>query len=170
MNLYLMRHGIALDIGERGIDRDAERPLSEEGRRKIAWVARGLQGLGVAPQGWASSPLLRARQTVEIVARRWTSPPQIEICEALAPGGTPRDFLDWLRERPSWDWLAVGHMPDLSDLAGSLLFGSAGAEVEFKKGAVACLACEGTPRLGSFRLQWLMPPRAFRMMPSSKES
>jgi len=165
-----MRHGIALDIGECGVSRDAERPLSEEGRRKVALVARGIQSLGVAPQGWAASPLLRARQTAEIVARRWDPSPHIDVCEALAPGGTAKDFLSWLRERPTRDWLAVGHMPDLSDLAGGLLFGSSGADIEFKKGAVACLSCEGTPRPGRFRLQWLLPPRAFRIMASAKES
>lgn len=164
MNLYLMRHGIARDVGEQGITTDADRSLTGEGRRKVSLIAQGLLALGVGPARFVSSPLLRARQTAEIVARQLGDEPEVEIVPSLAPGGDVEEFLQWLRDESADSVLAVGHMPDLAVWTGRLLFGEARGPFNFKKGGVACLACEGAPRAGHFVLEWLMPPRAFRRL------
>ncbi len=65
MEFYIVRHGIAEGYAAGG---DAERALTEEGRTKIAEVAAGLARAGVEIDHLYSSPLLRARQTAEILA------------------------------------------------------------------------------------------------------
>ncbi len=167
MNLYLMRHGIALDVGENGIRRDADRPLSEEGRRRVKCIAEGLRGLMDRPDLVVASPLLRARQTAEIVARQWGSAADPAVCESLAPHGSAEDFFSWLQRVLPRNVLAVGHMPDLSDLASVLLFGRAGAGFDFRKGSVAAFGCESRPRPGRFHMRWFLPPRIFRRLGES---
>src|SRR5262247_3681236 len=68
MNLYLMRHGIAVDSDQPGPEADGARPLTQKGLKRTRRAARGLRRLGVSFDGILTSPLVRARQTAEIVA------------------------------------------------------------------------------------------------------
>ena len=68
MNLYLMRHGIAVAADEPGISSDSARPLTPKGIKRIRRAARGLRRLGISFDAILTSPLVRARQTAEIVA------------------------------------------------------------------------------------------------------
>ncbi len=156
MKVYLMRHGIALDVADGG---DAARPLSPEGRRKTADVARGLERLGVKAAVCVSSPLSRARETAEIVARALKA--ETDVCEALAPGGDVNEFLEWLDEHDAGDVLAVGHMPDLGR-ALAVLVGGGDLRVQFKKSGVACIEFESRPRREAGCLGWLLTPRIIR--------
>ena len=65
--LYLVRHGLAEERGEKWPD-DTKRPLTEEGIVRMRKAARGLARLGVAVDVVLTSPLVRARQTADIVA------------------------------------------------------------------------------------------------------
>lgn len=159
MKVYLMRHGIAADAGI-GIATDAERPLTDEGRQKTVKIARGLRALGLSAPRVLASPLLRAVQTAEIVAKVLAKKEDVEIVEALAPGGNLPDLIRALRG--SRDVLAVGHMPDLSYAAGGLLTGEARGVFDFRKGGVACFAFEGPVRPGRGVLEWLLTPRMLR--------
>ena len=67
MTLYLLRHAIAVDE-EDFTGEDSDRPLTEEGRRKMEKVARGMKNLGVHFDALISSPFVRARETAEIVS------------------------------------------------------------------------------------------------------
>ena len=68
IELYLMRHGIAADLGEAGVVKDADRPLTPEGREKMKLAAVGLRKAGMKFNLILTSPLLRSRQTAEVVA------------------------------------------------------------------------------------------------------
>jgi phosphohistidine phosphatase len=160
MNVYLMRHGPALETGEAGVSSDAERPLSSEGRRRTAEVAKGLRELGVRPAVCVSSPLRRAAQTAEIAARILRS--ETEICDELLPGGDAQEFLKWLDGRSAAEVLAVGHMPDLSVLLSLMVCGHAGLRCEFKKAGVAGVQCDTLPRAGTGCLLWLLTPAMLR--------
>ena len=87
MHLLVIRHAIAADragTGSRG-QSDALRPLTGEGRRKMADGALGLRALVPTLDVMASSPLVRAQQTAEIVAACYGIG-QVEDTPALAPG------------------------------------------------------------------------------------
>ena len=154
-----MRHGTALDVGQQGVQRDAERPLSLEGRQKAKDVARGLKVLKVQPTCIATSNLIRARQTAEIVGSVLGKAIPIEGCRFLEPGAVAADLLDWLRTRQDLSVLVVGHLPDLAEIASELLCGHTRADMQFKKAAVCCLVFDKTPSAGTARLEWLLQPR-----------
>ena len=62
MNLYLLRHGIAEEEGV-GVP-DAQRALTDEGRRKLKQVLTTALDASVLPTLILSSPLKRTMQTV----------------------------------------------------------------------------------------------------------
>src|SRR5262245_19123710 len=74
VDLYLIRHADALALGERGITNDEERPLSEKGEAQSDAVAKALAQRGIVLDKLYTSPLLRARQTAEIMLRVWAKP------------------------------------------------------------------------------------------------
>ena len=161
--LYIMRHGIALDIGEQGIRRDFDRPLSEEGRRKIIAAAQGLKALGHCPDVIGSSPLIRAWQTAECVQEVCACAAGLEECVFMAPGGSFTDLIGWVNAQPaSARLMLVGHMPDVAWLTYACLDEKERQPLAFKKAAVACVVFDGRACEGRGRLEWFHPPRLLR--------
>ena len=68
MIVYLLRHGIAVNLGEQGTARDEERMLAPEGARKTRLALAGLAALGCRPGTIYSSPLERAVETAAPIA------------------------------------------------------------------------------------------------------
>ena len=87
--LYLIRHGVAEERGDAWPD-DAKRPLTEDGIARMRKSARGLARLGVTFDVVLTSPLVRARQTADIVASAFDPRPSIVTIDSLAPGGSYR--------------------------------------------------------------------------------
>src|SRR5215510_2925924 len=85
--LYLIRHGVAEERGAAWPD-DARRPLSEEGMTRMRKSMRGLAGLELTIDVILTSPLVRTRQTAEIVAAGLQPKPAIIAVDSLAPGGS----------------------------------------------------------------------------------
>src|SRR5438309_1343090 len=97
MELFLIRHADALSLGERGITNDEDRPLSEKGESQSELAAKALHTKGIVLDKLLTSPLLRARQTAEILLRVWAQPElKLETCDPLAPGGKPRKLSKFL--------------------------------------------------------------------------
>jgi phosphohistidine phosphatase len=158
--LYLVRHGLA---GEHGsYANDYERPLTEEGQQKTRQVARRLAVLNIEFDLILTSPLVRARQTAEILMDAGLGK-QLEEFSPLAPGGKLEDWVKWL---PSWKpgktgcLALVGHEPGLSTWAETLVWGEAKGAIELKKAGVIGLLLPktGSP-VGHSQLFWLTPPR-----------
>ena len=164
MDLYLMRHGSALDVGTHGIQTDAARPLSADGRRKTREVARGLAALDTRLAAIASSPLVRAVETARIVQEVLCPEVEPALCAHLRPGGSAADLIGWLSDYVDRPILLVGHLPDLSDIASALLSGHPGLAIEFHKAGVACFTCDGPPCPGRAQLQWLLEPGHLRAL------
>ena len=158
--LYLVRHGIAEPRGERWPDDDL-RPLSPEGTTRMKRAARGLAALEEPVGVVLTSPLVRAVQTAEIVRKALGLGAPLVHCQALAPGGSPRDVAAGVQELGlSGAFVLVGHEPDLGALAGWLL--GTRAPLAFKKGAVGRIDVAARPTAGSGRLVWFLPPRVLR--------
>ncbi|MBP5976949.1 phosphohistidine phosphatase SixA [Brasilonema sp. CT11] len=161
MELYLIRHGIA---EERRPDlKDDERSLTKEGREKTDKVAQRLRKLGLYFDLIATSPLIRARQTAEILIAAGLSC-KVEECSYLAPDGRIENWaVDWLSPRnysPQTQLALVGHEPDLSAWAEILLWGQAKATLVLKKAGMigVKLPEKGSP-LGRSHMFWLTPPK-----------
>jgi phosphohistidine phosphatase len=122
MRLFLVRHAEAAP-GEP----DELRPLTVAGRT----VARDLgERLALEhPDAVLSSPLLRARETAEQIARAAGLTPEAD--ERLAPGATAEDVQAAIAGRGD-TVIAVGHQPDCS----AILLTLTGRELDFAPGAV----------------------------------
>jgi phosphohistidine phosphatase len=164
MELYLVRHGIALDVGQEGITRDSDRPLSREGRQRTTEVAAGLKTIGVRPDTIAASPLVRAQETARILADGLRPDASFEICDALQPGADPVELIAWLRRGSARTVLAVGHIPDLVELTSVLLSGKTGSDFVFRKTTVCCVVFEHEVAAGRGSLAWLMQPDQLRAL------
>ena len=150
MNLYIVRHGSAAPHGSPGVP-DEERPLTEEGIQKMKQIAQGLRALEMIPDVILSSPLVRARQTAEILLRAFEADEKkLRLIQALAPSGSrPQLHQEIHAYRKLQSVMLVGHQPSLGEIAGEIAWGSADHCLELKKGGVCALAIEEllpTPR------------------------
>jgi phosphohistidine phosphatase len=159
MKLLLVRHAIALDRGTPGIA-DGLRPLTEEGIAKFKKTAKGLSQL-VKADLVLTSPLLRAKQTAEILARQW---PGVAVHEsAPLESGSRARFEDSLRRiSQSTVIAAVGHEPSVSEWTAEWLGSESADSFAFKKGGAALLEFDGEAAEGSARLVFFLAPGAIK--------
>ena len=68
MQLYIVRHGIAIEREDPKCPPEADRYLTEEGIERTKQVAKGIVALGATADLLISSPYVRAMQTAEIFA------------------------------------------------------------------------------------------------------
>lgn len=115
--LFLMRHGPAEDGSLSG--RDFDRALTSSGRQCVERVAEALRERGERPGRLLSSPLVRARETAEIVAR--TLNLDLEVDHQLAPEGDLVQAARGELTRGTASVMLVGHEPDMS--GASVAFG-----------------------------------------------
>ena len=155
--LFLIRHGIAEERGDAWPD-DTKRPLSEDGIERFQKSARGLMRLDVWIDVVLTSPLVRARQTADIVASAFDPRPSIITIESLAPGGSYASLLTDLEKHGRKTRIAlVGHEPGIGEL-GARLIGSRHS-FEFKKGAVCRIDVDEIPPVGPGDLRWFLTPK-----------
>jgi phosphohistidine phosphatase len=159
MILYIIRHAWAEDADESRWPDDFDRPLTSEGQKRFAKMVRLLAEREFAPQAVATSPLVRCRQTAEIVVRGLAdrqAEPRLAGLDALAPGSDLASLLAWTeREAADCDEVAwVGHAPDVSHLTAALI-GSPQGWIRFAKGAVASIEFDDSPAPGGGELRWL---------------
>jgi phosphohistidine phosphatase len=164
MELLIVRHAIALERDRRRWRDDGARPLSPAGIRQSRRAAAGLKEFSQAPDRLLTSPLVRARQTAQILTDVAGWPPAEEAPE-LSPGGAALAILTLLGQERSKVVAVVGHEPGLGALLTACLLGEVGAlAIEMKKNAVACVSFEGAPLAGRAVLKWLATPRMLRAL------
>jgi phosphohistidine phosphatase SixA len=122
VRLFLVRHAEAAPG-----DPDELRPLTPGGRE--AARALGEKLAAERPDAVISSPLLRARETAEQIARH--AGIEAEPDDRLAPGATAQDVKAAAAGRGE-TVVAVGHQPDCSTIVLDLT----GREVKFAPAAV----------------------------------
>lgn len=166
MELYLLRHGIAVEPGTRGFEEDSTRPLTPKGRRQLRKSAGAMKELAGEFDLILSSPLVRAKQTAEIVAKELKLKKCLRFTNALAPGGAVTILLRQLgREKPApQKVLLVGHEPDMSRLISLLVTGGPQLQVDFKKGGLCKLEAEKLRAGQCAKLIWLLTPKQMKMM------
>ena len=166
MDLYILRHGIAVEPGTPGYETDADRPLTPEGERKLRQIADAMRALELSFDLILSSPYLRARQTAEIVAATLGARKRLELSAALTPSGSIKKLVELLKRRePSPESvLLVGHEPYLSELISLLLSGKESFAVVMKKGGLCKLTTESLKPGRCATLQWLLTPKQMALM------
>jgi phosphohistidine phosphatase len=114
VRLYLLRHAIAAPKDAARYPDDGARPLTREGRARMARAARGLKALEGRFDLILTSPLSRAADTALILARVFRPRPEIKVLRPLQPGGGAGGVLAGLTSIPADSSVVlVGHEPDL---------------------------------------------------------
>lgn len=163
---YFIRHGIAV---ERSSERaDETRSLTPKGLAKTQQVAQALLDQGLQFEALLTSPLVRARQTAEILHSAGLSA-RVEEFLPLSPGGHLSDWLTWLetwqQARSDQQSVAlVGHEPDLSQWAQQLVSGANSPPpsrqwILKKAGVIGLQVPAASHAMGQSQLFWLSPPR-----------
>ena len=163
MEIYLLRHGDAVEPNMWGMKPDAERPLTEDGISKLEKAALGMERMGLAFDRIISSPYVRANETARIVAKGLDHSDKIELCDALCPDATYADFVKIVSKLVSKkSVLFVGHQPSIGGFLSRLIGGAKGASLEFKKGALARVdVADGSAAL-SGELKWFLTQKHLR--------
>jgi phosphohistidine phosphatase len=158
--LYLVRHGVAEERGDAWPD-DAKRPLTAQGTTRFRKAAGRLAGFGVSIDVVLTSPLVRARQTADILASAFDA--HLVTSDPLAPGGSYQAILGELEKHAKRSSIAlVGHEPGIGELAARLC--GARHALEFKKGAICRIDVEALPPSSPGALRWFLPPRMLRAL------
>jgi phosphohistidine phosphatase len=163
VRLLVVRHAAAEDKDEFASTgrSDDLRPLTTEGKRDMREAARGLRDVVPKIDVLATSPLVRAVETAEIVGEAYDR--KHVIVDALRPESPYDDLARWARQHGEKDVVAiVGHEPHLSGLVCWLLAGAKTSFLDLKKGAACLLEIEDAPSAGSALLLWSMAPRHLR--------
>jgi phosphohistidine phosphatase len=159
MNLYIIRHAIAVDEGTSDYESDSERPLTDKGRKKMRKIAKGLRALSVEFDLILSSPYVRARETAEILADVFKMKKKIAFSDNLIPIAEPNLLIAEVNENHSVDSLAlVGHEPHLSNLVGLLTTESTQLDIKLKKGGICYLSTDNLHHEHHATLEWLLTP------------
>ena len=171
MKLYILRHGDAVESSDPKF-KDVERPLTTKGIQRTKQLAEALEQMQVSFDAILSSPLVRARETAEIIARELKFTGKVDVTEYLTPFGSMENLvrqLTMLRPTPR-NVLLAGHEPYLSGFISLLCIGGPGMGLEMKKGAL-CRLDVPAPSCGKCAtLEWLLPPRVVGLKPDKRQN
>jgi phosphohistidine phosphatase len=162
MQLYIVRHGVAVDREDPKCPPDPERFLTEEGIEKTKQVARGVGEVGAVPDLMLSSPYVRAMQTAEIFASALEfSKQRIRKTDLLLPGAEPLQlFRELSKDKDVSVVFVFGHAPHLDDLLATAI-GSKHHITSLKKAGVALVELKRlVPPSG--QVIWLATPKLLR--------
>jgi phosphohistidine phosphatase len=165
MNLYLLRHGIAAE--QSGMESDGERPLTPKGIKRMRQAAQGLRRLKISFDALLTSPLVRARQTADIVADALGLEGQLEEIPELAPESTVDRLISSLtRFQDKEHLLLVGHNPLLTDASSFLISGKKeiSLQIDLKKGGLCCIEIDALPPGTPGTLHWFLKPKQLRRL------
>jgi len=162
MEIYILRHGIAVERGTPGYKKDSERPLTDEGKDKMRDIAKAMLGMGLKFDLILSSPLVRAKQTAEIVADELNE--EVNFTDFLGPDADPRELIAEINDEKPQTVLLVGHEPDLSGLISVMISGINDLNIEMKKGALCKLTADKLTFGRCATLNWLLTPKQMRLM------
>ncbi|HYL64225.1 MAG TPA: phosphohistidine phosphatase SixA [Candidatus Methylomirabilis sp.] len=163
MQLYVVRHGLAIDPEDPKSPPDPERYLTEEGLQKTKRVAAAVANLSAAADLLLSSPYVRAMQTAEVFADALDYPKQkIRRTDSLLPGaGAHLLFRELAKDKDSSSVFVFGHSPQLDDVVAAAL-GAKHHVTSLKKAGVALLELKRvSPPSG--QLVWLITPKLSRL-------
>jgi phosphohistidine phosphatase len=150
-HLYVVRHAWAEDAGPDGDD--FSRPLTKKGRRRFEKFIAHLRSGGMQVDLIATSPLVRTRETAEIMGEVFGIPSRVEVVETLAPASDWQALVEWTIQQDAANVAWVGHAPCVGRLV-ALTIGDGSASIRMQKGAVASICLDDGPGHPG-ELEWL---------------
>jgi phosphohistidine phosphatase len=160
MDLYVLRHAIAVERESSGFKDDSQRPLTDKGAHKMQRVAKGMLALELSFDIILSSPFVRAKQTAEIVADVFRGKKKLEFTPHLEVGGDPQKLVGHINEKHGSDSsiLLVGHEPYLGSFISMLIAGTDSIVITMKKGGLCKLGVTELCYGRCATMEWLLAP------------
>ncbi|MGI0066729.1 MAG: phosphohistidine phosphatase SixA [Nitrosotalea sp.] len=157
MDLLILRHG---EAGRHSLSPgDSKRQLTSEGKQEIVDLSNGLQSLKIKLDYIFTSPLSRAKQTAEIVAKSLKYSGKIEEIDSLKPESSRLEFYSILSKlKRDSVVLVVGHEPYLSEMISEAISQS-GCRIRLKKAGLARIRVISTLPKIKGELRWLLVPK-----------
>jgi len=165
MRLILIRHARAEERSASRYPDDALRPLTDRGRQEQRIISSALRHMGIQFDILATSPLVRAKETADLLAlgMKWKEP--VVETSILGHAFTIDGGLKWLGQYPNTMRIAcVGHESDLSELAGALIADNEKVWIDFKKSGVLAIDCPHKMKRGQGILRYFLCPKVLLEM------
>ena len=153
--LYIVRHAWAGHFGDPDYPDDRLRPLTEEGRERFCQMVDILADRGFQPKVIATSPLVRCRETADLIYQLVRGNPKVIEIDALRPGSDLEEMLRWTNRQESSEVAWVGHAPDVGRMTAELI-SDGNTDIRFAKGAVAGIRFSGKAAKHTGELRWLL--------------
>jgi len=164
MECIFFRHGIAVERGKWD-GQEQDRPLTDKGVKRTGQSARGLRNLSVVPTHLLTSPLLRARQTADVLHGLFRPRPAVHISVELFPGTAPEKLCSLLATLPPDSIvICIGHEPHLSLTAALLLTGKPGSWLSLKKAGACLIRLEEAAGPAKGLLEWCLTAAQLRTL------
>jgi phosphohistidine phosphatase len=164
MQLLVVRHAIAEEREQWAPRDDHLRPLTATGKKKMKEAAKGLRALVPRLDVVATSPLTRAVQTAQLLAKAYEKGDPVAV-DALAPGQRPPALATWLRTQALHKTVAVvGHEPGLGAAATWLAAGIERSFLDLGKGGACLLDLGEHIDAGEAMLLWVLRPSQLRAL------
>jgi phosphohistidine phosphatase len=157
MDLFILRHG---EAGKRSVAarNDLRRALTITGKQEIEEVAKAFVKLGLEFDFVFTSPLIRCKQTAEIILKYVKSKNNVEELNELRPEGNKLELYNKLSKlKQDSLTLLVGHEPYLSELIGEAIGGA--SRINLKKGGLARIKTISLQPKIRGDLRWLLTPK-----------
>jgi phosphohistidine phosphatase len=155
MIIYFLRHADAEDF----VDSDFTRKLTPKGHDQAERVGKFCKQNGIKPEVFLTSPVVRARETAEIVGKKIGVTPV--IADWLACGMTPATLIEKLQPiSTKSSVLLVGHEPDLSTAVSYLLGLTEPVNFPIRKASLTAINAPWLDQ-GSGSLEFTLPPKFF---------
>jgi phosphohistidine phosphatase len=166
MEIFLLRHGLAVERGTPVFKDDSTRPLLPKGKKQLKKTTRAMREMELEFDLFLSSPYVRARETAEIVAAGLKGRQHLKFSDALAAEKDPLHLVGELQKiKPAPKTiLLVGHEPFLSRLISLLVTGGPDLQMDFAKGGLAKLEVDILRTGKCAVLAWLLTPRQMKLM------
>lgn len=165
MEIYILRHGKAEERSQ-NITSDSNRRLTEEGKRDLDCIGKAIKNLGNEFDYVITSPLVRAKQTAEIVLKQIKNKKKsILVWNELKPEIDVTLTIKKLSKlQTSSRVLLVGHEPHLTNLIGQIISGTDEVNISLKKGGFVHI--RGSPQKSQIRgsLRSILTPKQLKKL------
>jgi phosphohistidine phosphatase len=164
MDLFILRHGEAGKTIPTGSS-DSKRPLTVTGEKEMVIISKALRKMGVRLDVILTSPLKRARQTADIVAKEFKAQNKLRQMRELSPEGDKKALYQNLSSfKEGTTILLVGHSPYLSEMVSEIVSDDSSVRLDLKKGGIMRIrVTAAAPKLKG-ELRWLISPRLSRLI------
>ena len=153
--LLFIRHAAAEDPENAAREGRSEfkRELTSEGMKKFQGSVHALTKVHADVELILHSPLVRARQTAELLFNAY---PRAEVrsCDELAPGMRFVNLVALLNDLEFSEIALVGHEPDFGQAISAAISASGSTNINVKKGSAILVSFRDKIRPGEGCLEW----------------